>query len=128
MSGYVYNWQAGKEDFLKWMVINLVSGMRDNNDDDEMFERLSEATDKWQRIELTILINGEEVPVHKFVEGIERNMERNVRESVAETVKQLPDMEYLREALYDAERAATNVLRSKLYDAGIMIDDPYDED
>lgn len=122
---YVYNWQAGKEDFLKWMVVNLVSGMRD---DDEMFEQLSEATDKWRRVELTVLINGVEVPVEKFVEGIERNMERNVRESVAETVKQLPDMEYLREALYDAERAATNVLRSKLYNAGIMIDDPYDED
>lgn len=122
---YVYNWQAGKEDFLKWMVVNLVSGMRDN---DEMFERLSEATDGWQRVELTVLINGEEVPVEKFVEGIERNMELNVRESVAQTVKHLPDMEYLREALYDAERQATQVLRDRLLEAGIDVDDPYYED
>lgn len=125
MSGYVYNWQNGKEDFLKWMIVNLVSGMRG---DDEMFERLSEATDKWQRIELTILINGEEVPVHKFVEGIERNMELNVRESVAQTVNQLPDLDHLREALRDAEQAATQVLRDRLREVGVYVDNPYEED
>lgn len=119
----VYDWQADKEDsFLKWMVVNLLSGLPTPKVDE-----LGEATDKFQRINLTIQINGVDVPVDHFVSSIESNMQCLARREAEAMLQAIPQLTALRAGLEQAEAAATGHLRGLLKVAGMDLELPGEE-
>lgn len=80
----VFDWHklSGTDDyesFLHWMTVNLVTYERESTDTDrtaerDLVQRVSDASDGFKNVELTIQLNGIEVNAAYFVRRIERNM------------------------------------------------------
>lgn len=79
-----FDWHnLSEDDFRKWMVVNLIASDRLSGNDD--FDRLSQATSTFHNVELTILLNGIEVPTDYFIDQIRMNMD-HLTKKAAETV------------------------------------------
>lgn len=116
---FTFDWQKREEDFLKWMLINLISGIRD---DSELFDKLTKETAKWTNVELTIQINGHDVPVGQFIEGIERNMHYFAEKAAKERLRDMPELIELEDAIASFRHEATNKICDMANKIGIEID------
>lgn len=97
-----FSWRELPEgNFLRWMVVHLISGDRINGNND--FETLSKITKDFTEVNLTIQINGVEVPVDSFVEAIELNMNHIAKREAAEIVEN--NLDGMRDKMYDIENA-----------------------
>lgn len=97
-----FSWRELPEgDFLKWMVVHLISSDRVDGDND--FRHLSVITKEFTEINLTIKINGVDIPVDSFVEAIERNMNHIAKREAAEIVEN--NLDGMRDKMYDIENA-----------------------
>lgn len=82
MSGF--NWRdLDQEDFLKWMVVTLLTDHRENSED-KSFEDIRTVTDDFTNVDMKISINGIEVPINRFVDGIKMNMKHYARKTADE--------------------------------------------
>ena len=117
--GFVFDWQkCGSDDFLKWMIPTLISGL-----DSSVMDQLNILTNGWQEVELRVQINGVEVPTDKFVSGIENNMNFFVRKEANRLVASIRRLEELREVMDQADRVLSRRLRDTLADAGVELED-----
>ncbi len=114
---FQFDWQARGEDFVKWMFVHLIADQRDA---DPQFERLSEATDKFTNVKLTMQVNGIEVNAKNFIESVEfaykQHAENTAKEIVAEAI---PDLSELQDAVFEAQRALEKKLRESMRNVGV---------
>jgi hypothetical protein len=120
-TGFTYDWQQQPDNFLKWLLPTLISA-----GDREMFECLSEATDKFTNVTLTIQVNGVNVPVENFLSGVESNMTYYANKEAARLVTSIPRLERLREAMDDADHALRERLVQIMAEAGVDLGDTDD--
>jgi hypothetical protein len=113
-TGFTYDWQQQEEGFLKWFLPTLVTTM-----DSEVFNRLSEATDKFTNVTLTIQVNGVDVPVENFLSGVESNMTYYANKEAGRLVTSIPRLERLRELMDDADYALRERLTQIMAEAGV---------
>ena len=65
-----FDWQDAEHDsFVKYVITTLIADKTK-----EEFDELSNLTNKWTDIELSIFINGIEVNAQAFLDGVDRNM------------------------------------------------------
>lgn len=116
-----FDWQAQPEGFLKWMFVSLLSGEHD------LIKQLSEPTDHFTNVILTMQINEVEVDTAGFIESLERNITYKAKDAAKELVRKpldelVPDLQLLQETIQAAEHAIRNAIQAKLKAAGIKID------
>ena len=121
-----FNWHQS-DGFLRWMIPHLVGGK--NRD---LFDQLSEATDKFTNVTLTIKINDIEVDTEMFVDSVRRNMDYITQDAAKKMVEKpleglVPELEALQDAVRQAENAIRDHVKQKLKEAGIDLNfDDYD--
>lgn len=115
---FVFDWQREPENFLKWLIPNIIVGI-----DPATYRSLSAATDRFTRVELTMQVNGVELDTRSAVRGIEDNLDHAVRRAVAERLTELAEVTRLRELLDETERAFEERLRELAREAGIELGD-----
>lgn len=64
----MFNYYDRSEEFIGWALVSLIAGQNDK------FEKLSEETDGWKKVDLKVSINGVEVDTEHFMESVEGNM------------------------------------------------------
>jgi hypothetical protein len=111
----IYNWQAEPEGFLKWLLASIIPKNSD-------FEKLSDATDKFSNIELSISVNGIEMDAEAFLNGVQRIMNHNVELEANSLLSQFGRFDELREMLDAAEYAAKKAIEDELTKNGISIE------
>ena len=116
MTEYRYNWQAEPEGFLKWFLPTVVSAQNQAK-----FEELSEATDRFHDVRVTIQINGIEVDARKFFEGCERTLEASARAEARDMLNELGDFEEVYDVLRDLRVHLRAEILNRLSRAGIEL-------
>lgn len=112
-----FNWHDLHEGFLKWMVVNLITGSR--KEDIELFEKLSKVTNKYHNVDMKITINGVEVPTDYFVKSVESNMDFIAKQEAERAISEYEPLNKFREASAKIEAdlaAARYALRFHLDD------------
>jgi hypothetical protein len=118
---FEFDWHARKQDFVKWMFVHLISG---NREQDPKFEKLSEATNKFRNVQLTMQVNGIELDAEKFIEYVEHSIKTYSKNAAKRIVEDsIPDLEELQEAVYNAQRALADKLKNSLTPLGITWSD-----
>jgi hypothetical protein len=101
-----YNWQtADRSSFLSWLIPTALSDEIMN--DTEISKQLSEATEKFTKVDLVLEISGVRVSGEKLFTHMYELMEREMKQEAARYVESLPEREKIREA----EDAVTDILK-----------------
>jgi hypothetical protein len=111
---FTFDWHKRDEDFLKWMLLALVSPTQG-----EIFEELSEATKGWTKVEMEILINGKQMPVEHFVDRLKTNMQYQAEKAAKEKIRDMLDLRKLQEAIEEFQHSAENKIYELAAEAGI---------
>ena len=118
MSKWHFNWQAEPEGFKKWLFVHLLSeaGV-------DIISVLSEPTDKFQDVVLTVQANGVELDAEAFFNATERFMENNIKNEVRRLVDNLqPDFSDIESDIHDIQQELRARLRKAAIDRGLDID------
>lgn len=106
--------------FLGWMLVHLTSGLSTYP---ALWETIQKKTKGFSQVELTMQINGIDVPVDKFIEGIENNMQFYAEQAAAAKLDAVDDiyevseeLEALKNVLRERKRAIAEKYDIKLYD------------
>lgn len=85
-----FNWhELDRAGFLSWMVINLVTAKRKENE--VRFNELNLITDSFKDVDMKITINGIDVPVDYFVQQVQSNMKYYARQAADEIAGDITD-------------------------------------
>lgn len=77
------NWQElGQQDFLGWVILHASAKYNARNP--ELFEEMSDATDRWTNCILTMQINGIEVDAVSMIRLIEEHMKTSIESAARE--------------------------------------------
>jgi hypothetical protein len=119
-----FDWHAergnhGRESFLYWMVITVLSGMRDENPD--IFDRVAAATNKLADVRITMQINGIEVDARGFIDLVEQNMRHQATVEARRLLDELIDFGGLSEMVNDLQRSVQSELRHRLAGMGMEL-------
>jgi molecular chaperone GrpE (heat shock protein) len=118
---FQFDWQARDEDFVKWMFVHLIA---DNRKEDPKFEKLSEATDQFRNVKLTMQVNSIEVNAQNFIESVENAIRQYTRSAAKELINEIiPDLDELQEAVYNAQHALSKKIKNSFKSAGITWDE-----
>jgi len=99
-----YNWStASRSSFLSWLLPTAVAGFLS----EELLEQLSEATEKFSKVDLVLEISGVRVSGEQLFTRMYELMEREMRQEAGRYVEELPEREKIRQA----EDAVTEILR-----------------
>lgn len=115
-TAFVYDWQRDDEGFLKWMLPCLITGINK-----EVFDQLSDSTNKWTHIELRIQVNGVDVPAENFLSSVKRNMTYYANQEAQRLVSEIPELRRLHDLMEEADMALRQRLAQILTDAGVEI-------
>lgn len=106
---YTFNWHSLRdmdsgtdEGFLRWMLVNLVTRRCDDEDYSRsrtLLEQLSDASNGFTNVTLTIQANGIDLNVEHFVSSIRRNMEWWARRTAVEELEGRTDVTELFDAV-----------------------------
>lgn len=89
-----FDWHKEPGDtFLKWMIVNLVTGIRENS---EYYHLVKEATKNFTDIELDIRLSGIRVPTENFIEGIQANMEWGAEKSAKNMLEEIAEINIIK--------------------------------
>lgn len=106
---HVFDWHGIREGFLKHLVVCSISG--DGWDADE-FEQLSQATNHFTDIHLTMQLGGVDVDPMRFLQTLERQYDRQIELAAKKLVEDVGlDMDGLYKVARDVERYARNKLQ-----------------
>lgn len=114
---HTYDWQAEPEGFMKWMLPTITS---EKIRDDEKFEALSAATDRFTNVEIGITISGIEVDALAFLNGFKRNFDYAVQQQVEEKIDEA-DLNRLYDSLADVQRAVRKTIVDRLAAVGVEL-------
>lgn len=97
---HIFDWHKEDQDsFLGWMIVNLVTEMREEN----AFDEFSKLTDKFQNIELGITINGRPVATKEFVDRLEQMFERSAKDEARKMLSNVEEFDRIKDLLYGLE-------------------------
>lgn len=116
-----FDWHNEPEGFFKWLLPHIL--VSKNHD---LIDELSDKTDKFTDVQLTIQVNGVELDAQHFMDAFlawtESGIKNFAKEMVQEPLSELvPDLQQLQETVQNAERAIRNEIQKKLKAAGIEI-------
>lgn len=119
-----FDWHAQPHtSFLSWLVTAVLTRDEDKGVWATQFEALSEATDKFHNIVLTMQINGIEVDAMAFVTGVERNMDLSVAREADRIVRECHPMDDIAELVSGLESDIKKAAFAKLRALGIEFDE-----
>lgn len=114
-----FSWPTEKNQFLRWLMPTVLAGLPR-----EEFERITELTDRWSDVRLTIAVNGVQVDAGRFVESVKMNMDRGVADEAAKILLERTSIEAFDKAVLTARRALVDQLTA----AGLeLCEDDFDE-
>lgn len=114
-----FSWHAEPPNsFLKWLIPTVLSRVAQSGE----FEIYSQATSRFNDVELTLFINGIPVDTEAFLEGVERNMNHAV---AVEALRILQERTSL-DAFQSAVDAAVQTFMQQLKAAGLELPDKED--
>lgn len=135
--GYTFDWHSLRDEnsgtdegFLKWMLVNLVTFTHEPNDLDRaneknLLERLSDTSDGFTNVTLTIQANGIDLNVEHFVTSVRRNMEWWAKKVAVEEIRRHTDVtelfdvaESFRVAMRTESRRVAHALGIRLNEDG----------
>jgi hypothetical protein len=120
----VFDWHAEQavnpDGMLAWL---LPTTMR--RDDD--FERLSTLTDRFTRCELRITLNGVDMDVRAFLDGVGRTLEHAARTEAKRLVRDSAGLDEVEDAVAVARDAIRSTLLERLRAAGVAIEEADDD-
>jgi hypothetical protein len=109
-----YDWRAEPESFLKWLLPTLIAG-RENFDD------LSEATNKFTDVILTMQVNGIEVPTEHFIKSLMMNYEKETRDAAREMLDNVVQITDIEDLINDLHAALKDTIRERCTSAGVEL-------
>jgi hypothetical protein len=116
----VFDWHAEQavdpDGMLAWL---LPTTMRRDND----FERLSTLTDRFTRCELTITLNGVDMDVRAFLDGIARTLQHVAKTEAVRLVRDSAGLDEVEDAVSVARDAIRSTLYGRLRAAGVAIEE-----
>lgn len=122
MGEYRFNWHEEEHgqngSFKSWLIPTLLA---DSGGDRVLFEALSEATEKWTDVNVTVAINGIEVDPTDFFESIERNLTYLTERAAAKLVSEDARLQEIYEATEAYNRAIRWETRLALGRLGIEL-------
>lgn len=109
-----YDWQAELESFLKWLLPTLIAG-RENFDD------LSEATNKFTDVVLTMQVNGIEVPTEHFIRSLMMNYEKETKDAAYVLLNEVVNVENIETLITDLQASLKNHIMERCTSAGVEL-------
>jgi hypothetical protein len=118
---FQFDWQARGEDFVKWMFVHLIAEKHGVDHSPKIdFEELSDATNGFRNVQLTMQVNGIEVNAQNFIESVENAIKQYAEQAAQQIVAEsIPDLEELQDTVYHAQKAIADRLKNSLKSAGI---------
>lgn len=117
MPAYTFNWQEHEDPFWDWATI-VIQGP-DSLPQDK-FDELSEATDHFTNIKITVQMNGIEMDPKYLFERLEGDFDRQVAVAVAEKIEEA-DLTPLYDVLTDVTDAVKVEVRKRFEAVGITL-------
>jgi hypothetical protein len=114
---YTFDWHAeGRDSFVGWALVHILPPMTN-----EQMGKLSEETDKFTNVTLTIQVNGIEMDAKPFLDGIDRNMEHFAKVEARKMVAAMTKLNRMDRLMEFLQEQVELVAREELRDAGIEI-------
>lgn len=80
----MFNYHDRSDEFIGWALVSLLAGT-------DKFDELSEKTDKWDNVDLKVIINGVEIDTEHFMESIEGQMKWWAEKKAARMMEDVMD-------------------------------------
>jgi hypothetical protein len=109
-----YDWQAETKSFLKWLLPTLIAG-RENFDD------LSEVTNKFTDVVLTMQVNGIEVPTEHFIRSLMMNYEKETKDAAYVLLNEVVNVENIETLITDLQASLKNHIMERCTNAGVEL-------
>lgn len=93
MSEFVFDWHKTQNSFLGWILVVLVTEMKDAGS----FEEINERSNSFSDVELGITINGVAVDAEYFVTRLEEAFKSNAKREASRMVSELAPLTPLRD-------------------------------
>lgn len=123
MGEYRFDWHAaGRDTFQQWLIPTILA---DLPGDQSLFDQLSELTDNWCDVNVTVQINGIEVDPTGFFTSIESNLTYLTEREAERLVRENEDMTQIHTSIRQFERAVRREMNMALGRLGI---EPSEED
>lgn len=118
---HTFDWHKENQDntFLAWALVTF-AGFTTLGE--EAYDRLSEATDKFQNIELGITVNGIAVDAEAFMKRLDQAVDSAVESEARKMIANMPRLNELFESVYDFEAAFKEQIIKLATDAGLEMD------
>jgi hypothetical protein len=119
---HTFDWHKeneGQGTFLAWFLLHLIS----EESNKELFDSLSERTDKWHNVELGVTINGVELSTESFIARLDQMMESEVKREAKNMITESVQLRELNDFAYDLTQAFKQRARSAAEEMGIEIDE-----
>lgn len=131
MTEFVFDWQKESENFVKWMLVNLLSkGMNYCDTGQKWLDDMTKITNDFTDVRMQVLINGVEVDTKEFVEALERSLDLTAKDEASRMVSELTPLATLRdftdklnESLEGYDTAIRRHVQKLVKDQGIEIYD-----
>jgi hypothetical protein len=108
------------ESFVSWFLVHLVVPTEDQ-ERTSWYDDLSARTDKFQNVELKILINGVEGNTRHALESIHHNMVRYAQDAAVEELRKIEEFNNLKRAMRALEGAVRDRLESVARGFGLTL-------
>lgn len=108
------------DEFLSWFLVHLVVPT-EANERTSWYDELSEKTNKFQDVELKILINGVEGNVRHMLESLHANMVAVAQRAAVEELRATSDLRNLRRSMRALEGAVIDRLETVARGFGLTL-------
>lgn len=123
---YSFNWQTldeyDYEGFLRWALVHLLTSDDAHNDGIDVVAQLSEVTDQFRDVSLTVQVNGVAVDPTHFLRGIHDNMALFARTAATEMLENSAAFTELRNTFTVLQSAAIQRVEQVARALGIDLD------
>lgn len=125
-NNYTFSWKKlGTDDyevFLRWLFVHLlVDDARDSTTQSKFIERLGELTDRFDKVTLTVQVNGVQIDPEHLIRGIHDRTARFARSYAIEQLRASSQLVDLRSTLNVIETAARSRIEHVAADLGLEL-------
>lgn len=124
-----HNWSGtgySFESFVSWFLVHLVVPTEDQ-ERTSWYDDLSEKTNKFENVDLKILVNSVEVNAEHALASIHNNMVRYAQNAAVEELRKVEEFRSLKRAMRGLEGAVVDRLESVARGFGLTLRDGDDD-
>jgi hypothetical protein len=104
-----FDWKnLPQNDFKRWLLVNLLAS---DPGDRDLIAELSELTDHYTNVEVTMQINGVEIDANKFFGYVEYTMDQRVEHGIKQIVEETPELDEFAETVRQTDKELAAKLR-----------------